>query len=224
MALVTVRSGLLLAGILFNESQRRKQSKVRRQRRHYGVKAHLKGLDGVFHRDDVEYGDDDVRHAPACRPSQPSCFSSSKSSPRDQGVWLLDTGAAQHSCSDRSLFGTYRPARGFVTGIGSQVLKICGTGTVLLNVIVDGFPRTLVLDNVSHVPHQTCEHLLSFDPFLRQGGRLWTEGWMTYIADSGGEVLFQCSRVNGACQVDLDLDPEWTKMQVQRKNQQYDKN
>ena len=125
----------------------------------------------------------------------------------DQGIWLLDTGATQHSCSNASLFTTYTrhpPGHAFARGIGRDLLSVLGTGTVRLHVLVDGLPRVLDLHNVAHIPDQQCEHLMAFDPFLKDGGRLWTEGWTTYVADRFGEVKLQCHRVDGACRVILD--------------------
>ena len=84
------------------------------------------------------------------------------------------------------------------------MLPVLGVGTVHLHVLVDGLPRILELRDVSHIPDQQCEHLMAFDPFMRDGGRLWTESWTTYVADRAGEVKVQCMRVDGACRVVLD--------------------
>ena len=153
-----------------------------------------------------EYTQQRPRPHPRAKTSY-SNWSSTPRSPIDQGVWLLDTGAGQHSCSNRALFTTYtRHPRGhaFARGIGRDMLPVLGMGTVHLHLLVDGLPRVLELRDVAHIPDQQCEHLMAFDPFMTEGGRLWTEGWTTYVADRMGEVKVQCTRVDGACRVVLD--------------------
>lgn len=216
--LLALRYGLLLAGVVYNEVNRHRR--FRRQRR--------KRSSSKYDDDDdlySGYGSEDEHYSPADsytyphdhrHRSYPALALAPSKRLKDQGIWLLDTGASQHACSDRRLFKTYTPIFAYAKGIGKEVLTVLGTGTVHLNVIVDGFPRILVLEDVAYIPDQQCEHLLAFDPFLRNGGRLWTEGWTTYVADGKGEVLLQCARVNSACQILLDPDPQRTKMLLQQ--------
>lgn len=220
--LIALRFGLILAGVIFNEVNRHKKDRRQRRRRH--VVKYKKREDDVDSENDSE---DEYWHPTRSityphhdhGTGQPRYGGPREKRPRDQGIWLLDTGATQHSCSDYRLFSTYTPAFGLAKGIGKEVLAVRGTGTVHLNVLVDGLPRILALENVAHIPEQECEHLLAFDPFLQTGGRLWTEGWSTYVANREGVVLLQCSRVNSACQVELDLNPEMTRMVLQKRRE-----
>jgi hypothetical protein len=73
--------------------------------------------------------------------------------PRNQGDWIVDSGATRHMTSDKSVFIEYRTIQPRVVEVanGERLLGI-GQGKARLSVSVGGHARSVVLTDVLHVP------------------------------------------------------------------------
>ena len=87
-------------------------------------------------------------------------------------MWLIDSGASEHFCRDRSAFFDYEQLQPPLTVHvgGSQVLQAVGTGSVLLEIQFTSSPVTLNLVHVLHVPGLR-KNLISVSALLKTG---WT--------------------------------------------------
>ncbi|KAL4992657.1 hypothetical protein BDW68DRAFT_173046 [Aspergillus falconensis] len=65
--------------------------------------------------------------------------------------WIINSGTT-HYARDRYIFTTYRPTKIFVAGIGTVELRVKVPGSTRIS----PKSRTLVLDNVLHLPHAVC--------------------------------------------------------------------
>ena len=67
-------------------------------------------------------------------------------------IWILDSGATRHMVVDRAAFSTFQ-ARESVVGVADdRDVKSLGSGTVRINVVVDGVRVTLTLENALFCP------------------------------------------------------------------------
>src|SRR5436305_8192266 len=83
----------------------------------------------------------------------------------DPMEWCLDSGCTRHMAADRSLFHDYHKSTGYVRVANNAVIKIVGTGNVIINTVVDGKSTKTTLEGVLHVP-DLAANLLSEDQLV----------------------------------------------------------
>src|SRR5947207_1699053 len=79
--------------------------------------------------------------------------------------WCLDSGCTRHMAADRSLFIDYHKFSGYVRVANDAVIKVVGTGSVIINTVVDEKVLKTTLEGVLHVP-DLAANLLSQDQLV----------------------------------------------------------
>ncbi|KAL4998334.1 hypothetical protein BDV10DRAFT_185374 [Aspergillus recurvatus] len=111
--------------------------------------------------------------------------------------WIINSGTT-HYARDRYVFTTYRPVNRLVDNPGRPKIFVAGIGTVELRVKIPGSTRilprsrTLVLDNVLHLPHAVCNGFSARVYHKIHGGDMGKDGG----ADAEGLPLW-CSEKFG---------------------------
>src|SRR4051812_19057219 len=83
----------------------------------------------------------------------------------DPEEWNLDSGCTRHMAAERNLFHDYHKTSGYVKVANNAVIKVVGTGSVVINMVVDGRVTKTTLEEVLHVP-DLAANLLSQDQLV----------------------------------------------------------
>lgn len=87
----------------------------------------------------------------------------------EKHLWLIDSGATSHVANDESLFSDIRKERiGTITVANGEKIDCLGTGTVTIEVYVEGRIMEVMLDNVLFVP-QADSNLVSVSRLIEKG-------------------------------------------------------
>ena len=141
--------------------------------------------------------------------------------------WLVDSGASEHMCNDRTAFSTYERIvpRDVTVGDGAAI-KAVGRGTVMLRMQVDGAEHTTTLTSVLHVPEMRC-NLFSVGRAMERGYRCEFGEKQCRILTAGGIAValgalqagvfrLQCSRDVTASAAVATATPTETELWHQR--------
>jgi hypothetical protein len=97
-----------------------------------------------------------------------------------RAAWLADSGCTVHLANDRDIFTDYTPLDGeVIKGLGGNVVKALGRGTVTLESQINGKTETVKLYNTLYAP-TAVNNLLS----------------ISRIDDAGGASSFQSGKAN----------------------------
>lgn len=105
--------------------------------------------------------------------------------------WYLDSGATAHMCSVRDYFDSVSesPTHDIRTA-GKETVKAIGTGTITLNIEIDGKLKTLKLLNVLYVP-DLRGNLLSVSAIANRGYKIEFDTNSANILNEKGSVVLK---------------------------------
>jgi hypothetical protein len=107
--------------------------------------------------------------------------------PKDE--WILDSATTSHICNDRMAFVKYFPLRNStVKGIGKELARATGVGTVVLDFKVDEKTIGHQMRNVLHVP-EAPNSLLSVGRFDKAGGTIGFKNGQCFLYNKGGQLV-----------------------------------
>jgi gag-polypeptide of LTR copia-type/Domain of unknown function (DUF4219)/GAG-pre-integrase domain len=121
--------------------------------------------------------------------------------------WILDSGASSHMAWDKTSFNSYKPLSGTTISVaadgrgGGGKVAVAGVGSVEIKTIVDGRDKTVVLQDVLHVPTLVVN--------LFSCGKAVACGAQVYLGKDGcsvkkqGETALQCTAESGVYYVKL---------------------
>ena len=141
--------------------------------------------------------EDAAKSTQSCQSQQPFVLSASKTSGFGVDDWILDSGAEQHICLDRTLFDSVTTVSNtFITFGNGHNEPVQGVGNVSLECVVNGKASIVQLRDVAYVP-TAFANLVS----VRKADK---SGIITYFAGGKCAITFQGSVVlTGAARGDV---------------------
>lgn len=105
-----------------------------------------------------------------------------------KSAWLADSGCTTHISNNWNAFTEFKPLDTEIQGIGKSVLKAQGTGTVVLESIINGQLIPITLTNTLYAP-EAANNLLSVSRVDQGGGELCFKGGQVQIFDKYRNLL-----------------------------------
>lgn len=110
--------------------------------------------------------------------------------------WYLDSGATAHMCGTRDYFDNLsETAARDIRTAGKETVKAIGTGTITLNIEIDGKLKTLKLLDVLYVP-DLRGNLLSVSTITNKGFRIEFNTSSANILNEKGSIVLEALKRN----------------------------
>ncbi len=119
--------------------------------------------------------------------------------------WVIDSGCSNHMTHDKSLFKSYSVLHNpqFVELGNGNKAQIVGKGTVQVQIMVNGSPRTCILSGAMHVP-DLGYNLVSVPTLDKKGLHTTFGDLKCHVTDQNDRLLASGTLVRNLYQLDID--------------------